>query len=263
MLKELKLYPKYVSMSLRSTLSYKADSLIQMLSFVLVNIVSFATIYLMLNTVPSIGEWTFDRLAFLFGFILIPKAIDHILFDEIWIIAWKAIRTGSLDIYLTRPLNPLFQFIAKTFKWDGVGDLAVGIVLISIYAPLTGIVWTASNVIAFILCMILGIFIFTGLKLLIASLAFWFKRMGQLLTLMYGFHNYAKYPINHMGKALKAIMFYVIPFGLVLYYPIECLISGNNVWYAVLFSAIATSITVGLALTVWKFGLRRYDSSGS
>ncbi|MCH5157892.1 MAG: ABC-2 family transporter protein [Clostridiales bacterium] len=263
MLKELKLYPKYVSMSLRSSLSYKADSIIMIISFAITEVVSLATIYFIVGAVPSIGEWTFERLAFLFGFTLIPKSIDHIFTDELWILAYRAIRRGELDVYLTRPINPLFQFVAKTFKWDGVGELIVGIVVMAIFGPQTEIAFTVGGVIALIICAVLGVFVFTGFKLLLASLAFWVKYVGIFLNTIYSLSNYAKYPLRYMGKAFMSIMFYVIPFGLFLYYPIECLILGNNVWFAVLYSFIAAVIIMTLGLLVWRLGIKRYESAGN
>lgn len=192
MLKELRLYPKYVSMSLRSALSYKADSIIMMISFAVSEIVSLATIYLIVGTVPTLGVWTFETLAFLFGFTLVPKAIDHVFTDELWILAYRAVRRGDLDIYMTRPINPLFQYIARTFKWDGLGELLVGIVIMCVFAPQAGIAWTASGVIGLILCAVLGVFCFTGIKLLFASLAFWVKNAGIFLNTVYDLSNYAK-----------------------------------------------------------------------
>lgn len=263
MRKELKLYPKYVAMSLKSTLSYKADSIIMMISFAISEIVSLCTIYLIVGTVPALGVWTFETLAFLFGFTLIPKSIDHIFTDDLWILAYRAIRHGDLDIYLTRPLNPLYQFVAKTFKWDGIGEFAVGIVVMCVFGAQADIPWSASGVIGLILCGIIGIFAFTGIKLLFASLAFWVQNAGIFLNTVYNLSNYAKYPVRYMGKAFASIMFYVIPFGLFLYYPVECLITGANIWWSVLWSAVAAVILMTLALITWHLGIKRYESAGN
>lgn len=263
MLKELKLYPKYVSMSLRSGLSYKADFIIMMVSFAISEVVSLCTIYLIVGSVPTLGIWTFETLAFLFGFVLIPKSIDHIFTDELWLLAYWAIRRGELDIYLTRPLNPLFQYIAKTFKWDGIGEFIVGIVVMCIFGPQAGIAWSASGVIGLIICAFFGIFCFTGIKLLFASLAFWVKNAGIFLNTVYSLSNYAKYPVRYMGKAFASIMFFVIPFGLFLYYPVECLVTGANIWWSVLWSGVGAVVLMTLALTVWHIGIRRYDSTGN
>lgn len=263
MLKEIKLYPKYVSMSLRSTLSYRMDAVIQLLGFFITNIISILTLYFTISAVPSIGDFTFERIAFLYGFILLPKAIDHILFDNLWILAWSGIRTGDLDFYLTRPINPLYQYLAKTFKWDGIGDLVVGIVLISVFGPLATINFTVEGVIGLVICGILGISVFFCTKLIFASLAFWVKNVGPILTNVYNFSEYAKYPIRYMGKAFCAILFYVIPFGLFLYYPVECLILEANIWHAVLYSFIGAAIMLTLSFTIWHIGIKRYDSSGN
>lgn len=263
MLKELKLYPKYVSMSIRSSLSYKADSIIMIISFMISEVVSLCTIYLIVGTVPSLGVWTFESLAFLFGFILVPKSIDHIFTDELWILAYRAVRRGDLDMYMTRPLNPLFQYVAKTFKWDGFGELVVGIVIMCIFGPQANMYWSVSSVIGLIFCAFLGVFSFTSIKLLFASLAFWFKYVGIFLNTIYNFSNYAKYPVRYMGKAFASILFFVVPYGLFLYFPVECLVTGTNIWWAVLFSAVAAIVLTALALTVWHIGLKRYESAGT
>ncbi len=263
MLKELKLYPKYVSMSLRSSLSYKADAILQILSFAVTEAVSLATIYLIVGTVPSVGIWSFEALAMLCGFTLIPKGIDHMFFDDLWILAYWAVRLGELDPYLTRPVNPLFQFVAKTFKWAGSGELVVGIVIMAIFAPQCAVMWTASGIIGIIVCAFLGIFVFTGIKLIFASLAFWVKSSGVILNTVYNFCNYAKYPLKYMGKAFLSIMLYVVPFGLFLYKPMECLITGENIWWSALWSAVAAVALVALGLFIWHRGLRRYESAGN
>lgn len=263
MLKELKLYPKYVSMSIRGSLSYKADSIIMIISFAFTEVVSLATVYLIVGTVPELGVWTFSSLAFLFGFTLVPKSIDHIFTDELWMLAYRAIRRGELDMYLTRPLNPLFQFVAQTFKWDGCGELAVGIAVMGIFAPQTGIAFTFGGVMGLIVCAVLGVLAFAGIKLLFASLAFWIKNAGIFLNNIYSLSNYAKYPVRYMGKAFSAILFYVVPFGLFLYYPVECLITGENIWWAALWSFVAVAVILTIAFFAWHRGLRRYESAGN
>ena len=58
--------------------------------------------------------------------------------------------------------------------------------------------------------------------------------VGIFLNTVYDLSNYAKYPVRYMGKAFASIMFFVIPFGLFLYYPVECLVTGANIWWSVL-----------------------------
>lgn len=263
MLKEIKLYPKYVSMSLRSTLSYKAEAIISIIGFLITNLALLASTYLMLETIPEFGDWSFSRIAVLYGFMLIPKSVDHVLTDDIWLLGWRGVRRGELDVYLTRPLNPLFQYVAKTFKWDGLGELIVGIALICIFVPTANIAWNASTIIALIICSMLATFCFFDIKLLFSSLAFWTTNAGMIATIIYNMSDYAKYPLKYMGAALRYIMFFVIPFGLFLYYPFELLYSGGNVWIAVGASALAALILTTIAFTVYHFGIKRYDSTGT
>lgn len=46
-----------------------------------------------------------------YGLAQVPRGIDHVLMDNLWILGGIIIFLGSFDKYMLKPINPLFQLI--------------------------------------------------------------------------------------------------------------------------------------------------------
>ena len=263
MKKYLKLYPYYVSRSIKARLSYRLDAVIGIFGFLVENAIIFATLYLTITTIPSLNGWTIDMMGFLYGFYLIPKAIDHIFSDQVWQLANGGITRGILDKYLIKPINPLFQLVAEMIQLEGIGELILGIVFLIIFTPTLGLTWSFSSVMALIICAFFAMIFFFSIKLIFGSLSFWTKRSIEVMTLMYDFSNFAKYPLEIFNIAIKFVLTFILPFSVVIYFPIRALIFGGNLWLSTLYVSIASLLMFIFSLFIWSQGLKRYESAGS
>lgn len=263
MARYLRLYKTYLKMAIKAKLSYKMDTIINIFSFLFTNGINFLALMLMLYGVPALGNWTFERIVFVYGLGLIPKGIDHIFTDRLWIIGMSDIVRGNLDVYLTKPVGVLFQACAERFMFDGFGELILGTIFIATYATSVAVEFTAAVIVPLVLCCLFATATFTAVKLFTATLAFWMKRSIALMNFVYSFSEYTMYPLKYIGKAMTAILYFVVPFGLAVYYPAQTLYDGGNMWLALLVVAAASSILLALAYLFWKKGLSRYESAGS
>ncbi|MTV47011.1 ABC-2 family transporter protein, partial [Streptococcus pneumoniae] len=110
-------------------------------------------------SIPSLDGWSFQQIAFIYGFSLIPKGIDHLFFDNLWALGQRLVRKGEFDKYLTRPINPLFHILVETFQIDALGELLVGISLLS--ATVTSLTWTWTKVFIFLISIPFATLIYT------------------------------------------------------------------------------------------------------
>ena len=263
MKKYLKLYPIYISRSIKARLAYRLDALIGIFGFLLENAIQFFTLYLTVAAIPDLNGWTVEMMGFLYGFYLIPKAIDHIFSDQIWQLSNGGIARGILDKYLIKPINPLFQLVAEMIQLEGFGELILGIVFLVVFTPQVGLVLTFSNVSAMILVVFFSMIFFFSIKLIFGSISFWTKRSIEVMTTVYDISNFAKYPIQIFHKVIQFILTYIIPFSVVIFFPIDALLNGGNVWEQTLYVAIASIVMLMIALLIWSKGLKKYESAGS
>lgn len=265
----LKLYFTCAKRSLVSRMEYKKDFFIATLSFLLANACSIVSIYFMVSSIPELrieGEvWSFDKLGFLYGFAMMPVALDHLITDDLWLCAYYKIKTGAMDTYYLRPVPVLFQVIAETFQPEAFGEVIVGVVMLTVCGFMTNISLTPALVILLIVATIFGAIIITALKIICTALSFLFKRSGPLLQIVYNFNQYARYPLKMYPKAIQMLLMFVIPFGLIITLPVEAIFVQNsfNPW---LLSLIIIGVSIGLltiAIFIWSVCAKRYKSSGS
>lgn len=263
MRKYLKLYPLYVSRSIKARLAYRLDALVGIFGFLIDNAITFSTLFLTISAIPSLNGWTINMMGFLYGFYLIPKSLDHILSDQIWQLANGGITRGILDKYLIKPLNPLFQLVAEMIQLEGLGEFMLGFIFLSIFGPKLVITWSFGSAVALVLCIIFAMGFFFAIKLIFGSLSFWTKRSIEVMTLIYEFSNFAKYPIDIFNRFIRILLTYILPFSVVIFLPIKALLFNENLWLVTLYVGLASSVMVLISLFVWNKGLARYESAGS
>ena len=77
-----------------------------------------------------------------------------------------------------------------------------------------------------------------------------------------GAREYGKYPVGVYGKRMLQITTFVIPYALVQYYPLLYLLdrTGNPIY---IFLPLAALWFLIPCYALWRFGVRKYQSSGS
>ena len=220
--------------------------------------------YFILNSIPSLEGWTIAEVGFLYGFSMMPVAVDHLFSDDLWLIAYHKVKSGAMDQYFLRPVPVLFQSIAETFQPEGFGEMIVGIIMISICGNIVNVNWTFGLLFMLFIATIFGAIIITSLKIAIASLAFRFKRSGPLLQIIYGFISYTRYPIKIYPKFIQIILTFIFPFALVISLPMEVIFfNAYSPYLLSLIIIIVSLLFLLLAILFWNFNIRRYESSGS
>lgn len=81
MKKYLRLYFYYVFRSIKVRLVYRFDVFIGILGFLLENVLIFLMMYLIIFVILFLNGWDINMMGFLYGFYLIFKLFDYILFD--------------------------------------------------------------------------------------------------------------------------------------------------------------------------------------
>ncbi|MBQ2825264.1 MAG: ABC-2 family transporter protein [Clostridia bacterium] len=275
MRKYLRLHRIFIAQDLKKLMEYKVDFLMGAIGFVLVQAVKILTLGIMFAAIPALvykvngvvlDSWTFNEVLFIYGFSLIPKGIDHLLFDNLWGMGYWVVAKGDFDKYLTRPVNSWFYVLTEKFCVDAFGDLFVGIVLV-IYSVFSMPAEIAANInwlrlIPVALVMPFAIMIYTSVKTGTAAISFWTKRSGHITHMCYMTNEFASYPAKIYNSVIKTIITYILPFALTAYYPAIYILRGESPWSL----AVTVGVSVALFLIsqlVWMLGVKSYESAGS
>jgi ABC-2 type transport system permease protein len=245
----------------RAKSAYRADLVLQVISALLRQGTWLAFMLVLLRRTPAVGGWDTWQMIFLYGLATAPLGLNVLLFDGVWKLE-ELIRTGELNALLLRPVDPVLHLYTRDVSLHGFGDLAVGVVAMSLAAehlPLHRGLWTLPLV---VLCVVCGSVIYGSVNLASAALGFWFRELNNAPFLVQQFTDLARFPLTLYPRALAAVFFFPLPFAFVTYLPVVVLTEGGSAW-GLLGAPAAALVIHMLARCVFHLGLRRYESAGN
>ncbi len=258
-----KLHRIFIKQDLKKLMEYKIDFLTGAIGMLLTQAINIFFLSVIFARIPSLEGYSFEQIIFIYGFALLPKAIDHLFFDNLWAIGHFIIRKGDFDKYLTRPVSTLFAVTVEKFQVDAFGELVVGIMLLGYSIPRIGVNINFINVILFIVSIFFATFIYTGVKLITSAIAFWTKRSGNITYMFYMINDFAKYPTTIYNRLVRTVITYIVPFAFTAFFPASYFITGGNPWFNIGGTVLMSAVLMVLGIFVWNKGVSAYESAGS
>lgn len=241
----------------------KVDFLMGLFGFFLTQMTGIAFLYLVFQQIPDLKGWSLDQLIFIYGFAQIPRGIDHLLTDNIWLVAWRWVINGEFDRYMLRPMNVFFQIIAEKLQPDAVGELLVGTILVVRSLSKGIVILDGIHILMFLVSVLAGAVIYTSIKLFFAALAFWLKTSGPFLQTAYQMSDFAKYPTEIYSKGIQFIITWIIPFAFVAYLPASYFLKTNVSAGIIGIECIIAVVFWCIAYATFNRGLKIYESAGN
>jgi ABC-2 type transport system permease protein len=229
-------------------------------SLFLIQMVVFNTLFL---NVDNINGWTKYQMVFFVGTFTILDGLNMFLYFFGVINIPRKIRTGQLDLYLTKPVNSLFWLSFESMDFGSVFITIPGIVMVVYAAIHLGIQLTVGGLLGYLLLLLLMILLFYDIMLIIRTAAFRFIKidaLGELENELIGFSM--KVPGVVFKGVSKLILYVLLPYALFATIPTQFFTEGltGGMWLLVL--GVVSAFTL-LAQMLWRWGLKSYSSASS
>lgn len=229
-------------------------------------VLGLVSIQIVIANFGSLGGWSFNQVAFLYGIASMSHALSMVLFIQTWDIQYL-VTEGEFDRLLLRPLNIFFQFSVLEFNLVGFTDLIPAVCILLYGCSVVGFDPTFINVIKMIAAIFGATLIRGAVYLATCSIAFWTKRSPFVDLDNKVIYYTSMYPMSIYPMYLQMAFTYLIPLGFISFYPASELLQKNtgiplpdNLCLVALLVGIGVYL-VGYA--IFKKGLSRYESSGS
>ncbi|QOR68860.1 ABC-2 family transporter protein [Cytobacillus suaedae] len=258
----IKLYLEFVKQNFKVMLEYRADFLIGFFSTFLLQVGGIFFIWVIFDNIGDIQGWTFYEVTLIYGMLTLAKSINHIFFDNLWVLGQQYVRQGKFDVLLLRPISPLFHLVADKIQQDGFGNLVIGIILVTKSVMELGIGFTVLDFFMMLIFVISGGFIFAAINLITTTTSFWFVESNMFMWSTFSLSEFALYPLGIYHKAIGILLTWLIPYAFASYYPAGFFLDKGPIMMSLLTPVIAVVLWL-IALRVWNFGIRNYSSTGS
>ncbi|MCJ8007850.1 ABC transporter permease [Lederbergia wuyishanensis] len=260
----MSLYFKYLHILFKSQMQYRTSFWLLSFGQFFIPFSVFAGLYFLFERFGQIKGWTFFEVALCFAVIHMAFAISECFargFDSFS----SLVRNGNFDRLLVRPRGTIIQVMGSQFEFTRFGRLIQSVIVLAWALSNLSIEWSFVKVCVLILMIVSGVFIFTGIFMLAATLCFWTIQGLEVVNIFTdGGREMAQYPLNIYHKWVTKFFTFVIPFGCVNYLPLLYVLGRSEGQSIINMLAPVVGIVFILpCLLVWQFGVKHYRSTGS
>ena len=169
------------------------------------------TLAIFFRQTEALGGWTFWEVVVLLGvFNTLSGFVDLLLRPGIGTLA-EQIRSGQLDLVLSRPVETQFFVSFRRLSIWRLADVLAGLALIGYALVRLQAAPTALQVLAFVAALAAALAVVYALWLTLMSLAFWFVRVENLSVIFDAVFAAARYPVTAYPGALRFVLMYLLP----------------------------------------------------
>jgi ABC-2 type transport system permease protein len=229
-------------------------------SLFLMQILMFSAIY---SQVSSIGGWSRNQTLLFIGTFSLLNALNMALYFFGVISIPHKIKSGELDLYITKPLNTLFHLSFENMDMGSVPLVFASIGIIIYAAAGMEVRVTALTVIGYIFLVLIMLVLYYDMEVILRTIPFFVIQSTSIERFEEGVLTLCMRIPGILFRGVFKVLFYlVLPYGIMATIPTQFfsgMLSPAGFIYAVAVAAVFTAFTMAF----WKFGLKNYKSTGS
>ena len=267
MVNALYLYSRYIGISIRSQMQYRASFIMLTLGTFAVTFVEFVGILVLFERFNTLQGWRLPEVAFLYGLVNVAFTVSDSAtrgFDHFG----TMVKSGDFDRLLLRPRSTALQLAGQELTLRRVGRLAQALFVLLWAGAALDLDWTLARAVLALGTIAGGAALFAGLIVLQATLAFWTTETLEIMNAVtYGGVEATQYPLVVYRPWFRLFFTYAVPLAAISYYPAIAIMGrpdplGSSLLFQYLSPIIGVAF-LALSLQVWKIGVRNYTSTGS
>ncbi len=212
----------------------------------------------------NIGSWSFNEIIFLIAFFELNFGL-FMLFAVGFFSLPYLVPSGKLDDLLILPMNTSKALIGDNLSPERFIRIIAALILlvfaISVNSIISPLLILFGLIVAIIGSILENIF-FMSLNLL----TFWLGNMGAIVESLTELDDAKRFPLDKSSKVTKYLLTYIIPVMFVSSFPASVItekISMNEILVGLATLVVLIFIWITLFKSLWRYGLRNYQSGGS
>lgn len=262
----LSLFLHFVKLIIKSQMEYRADFLLGALGQVIGYAAKYLVIWLLISTFEEINGWGWNEIAFLYSFNLLAYAIGASFTYTPMGSLEQFIVNGNLDQYLTKPLPPFIYYLARLFNIGYVAHIFISLAIMIWAISQSHVDWSVIKIGYLVLAIISASFLHGAIITFIGAMSFTFIRVKYLFSIYSKMREFIAYPISIYGIVLQFILTWIVPLGMINYYPSLVLLEkseqGISAGFYGMISIILGPLCFYISYKLWNRNLGRYEGAG-
>ncbi len=264
----ISLYLRFVGVQLQSMMEYRAAFLFGAVAQALGYGAYVLLLYIMVARFNGIAGWRPSEVTFFYGLNLFSYALAGIFCFNSFYGLGQMIRTGEFDNVLTKPVNPFLFIAVRQFNYGYFSHLSLSVLVIGLSMAKLGIAATPVTLAVLVVIVLSGALIYAAVFVATGVPAFWLVRNEALTSiLLWNLGTFVHYPLSAFQRPVQLVFTVLLPYGFVSFFPAQFFLEHHDyVGFSPIIQYLSPVVGIAaftLAYQFWRFGLSRYQSTGS
>lgn len=262
MMARLRLIATFVRLSILNELAYRANFYTSMLQSAIGLALALGVLGLVYAHTDTLAGWDPNSLLALVGiFFLMSGFIETFIAPPMQQFL-DDVRKGTLDFTLTKPEDSQLLVSVRTVAIWNLADVLVGAVLIGVSVARSAARPGPAEVAAFVFALLLGAVIVYSFWLMLATIAFWFIKIENILVIFQSMYQAGRWPVGIYPPVLRIVLTFLVPVAFAVTVPAEAL-TGRLTWESLAGAALLAALIFTAARAFWRRGLRSYSGASA
>jgi ABC-2 type transport system permease protein len=264
----LRLYLRFIGVSVKSQMQYRVSFVLLSMGQFVITSIEIIGIWALFQRFGELVPWSLAQVAFFYGVVNVSFALTDAASRGFDLFGTEFVKTGNFDRLLVRPRSTVLQVAGHEFPLFRVGRLAQGLVVMIWAGTSLDLNWGVNEVLLLAVTLAATFVFFYALIICQAVLSFWTTESLEIMnTLTYGGVETAQYPMAIYHRWFRRFFTFVVPLACVSYFPVLAILQVDDPLGSTRAQQMAAPLAgfafFGLSLLLWRFGVRRYTSTGS
>lgn len=250
---------KYTILSIRQIRQYKADFFIGAVPHLLSQLLNIAFFRIVLTIVTEINGWGYYELLFIYGQSLIVFGLYYLFFGNLR--NMKALLfNGEFEIMRLRPISPIYHVMISSFQTDSLEQIVMGVIVLIYSVGKLKIEITIVKVLGLAFISVCGVVLLGGLAIVSTAILLFTKGTFSPLSAILSLKEFTKYPLSLFDEVVIFIFTWIVPIGIISYYPSLFFLRGYSCF---IYCGIIAGGFFLVSLLVFRAALKRFEGMSS
>jgi ABC-2 type transport system permease protein len=258
----LHLFGTYFRLGALNELQYRSNFWLNILQALLSMVTALGALAVIFYHTDTLGGWRPAELLALVGIYFLMRGAIRTVIQPSMEEFLTSVRRGTLDFTLVKPEEAqLLVSIQRVSIWSLFDVfLGIGVVIYALWRGDYTITWLDLG--AFGIVMVIGLLIVYSFWLILATFAFWFIRIENILVIFSSLYEAGRWPVTIYPATLRLILTFLVPVAFAVTVPAEAL-TGRITLSTLGLAIVVALLLVGFSRWFWTFGVRHYSGASA
>ncbi|MCS7251359.1 MAG: ABC-2 family transporter protein [Anaerolineae bacterium] len=256
----LRVLLRFFKANLMTAMEYRVDFLANALVAVASALWTLAALHVFFMHRPQLGGWRYQEALIVAGLFIAFEGVMAALFRPNLEEIPEAVRQGTLDFILLRPLDSQFLISFQRMQVWHLTDILLGLGIVAWALAQLG--WPpVGRLLLFGLMLLSGLVIFYSLLMILITLAFWFVEVENIIELIYTFFEAGRFPVTAFPTWVRIVLTFIVPIAFLTTVPAQAILGWLQP-QGVLSGLLVAMVLLMISRALWRYALRHYTSAG-